>query len=194
MAVLIAVSVAYPVDEEQLSVQRRKKAARFRQKADRKRCLCAGTALDLALQTVGLREKEVQIAYTEQGKPYLVDCPQWHFSLSHSGDWAVCLLSEAPVGVDVEQLRPLRDFSIASRCFTDEAFRQWQVLPEAERQLAFFRQWTRLESALKRQGTGLSGLSSLNGEPEGPFREYPLAGYVLTACGDRLPETLTIME
>lgn len=194
MAVLIAVSIARPVDEERLSSQRRERAECFRQDADRKRCLCAGTALDLALQTVGLREKEVQIAYTEQGKPYLADYPRWHFSLSHSGQWAVCLLSEGPVGVDVEQLRPLRDPLIASRCFTEEAFGQWQALPEPERRLAFFRQWTRLESALKRQGIGLAGLSSLNGEPKGPFREYPLEGYVLTACGDDLPETLTIME
>ena len=37
------------------------------------------------------------------GKPVLRDGEGWHISLAHAGDWAVCALHRAPVGVDVER-------------------------------------------------------------------------------------------
>lgn len=193
MAVLIAVSVRHPVDERDLSEYRRAKAARFKQEDDRRRCLCAGLALDTALRTVGLREKTAVFIQNDHGKPRLKAHPDSHFSLSHSGDWAVCLLSSSPVGVDVEQIRPVPELSLAERYFAPEEAAALRNLPEPERLTAFFRLWTRKESLLKCVGVGLSGLSSVSDEGYS-FREYPLAGHCLTACGEDLPDDLILME
>ena len=37
------------------------------------------------------------------GKPYLSDSPEVHFSLSHSSDWAICAVSNHPVGADIQR-------------------------------------------------------------------------------------------
>ena len=60
---------------------------------------------------------DAQIVITVLGKTYLAQYPGVQFNLSHSGPWGVCALSGAPVGVDVELVRPLRQ-NVARRFFT----------------------------------------------------------------------------
>ena len=57
---------------------------------------------------------EIIICREENGKPYAAE---GYFSISHSGERVVCAVSENPVGVDVEQIRPLRT-KVAQRYFT----------------------------------------------------------------------------
>ena len=135
--VLVAVHIDSAVHTEHLSAARLQKAAVFANADDRARCLCAGLALDGALRTVGLREKTAEIAYGEHGKPYLAAHPQLHFSLSHSGDWAVCALDDAPVGVDLEQLREVETSRFVGR---------YPFVTDGMSADAFFTAWTRQES------------------------------------------------
>ena len=46
------------------------------------------------------------IARRERGKPWFPDHPRLHFSLSHSGDLALCALGEKALGADIEVVRP----------------------------------------------------------------------------------------
>ncbi len=192
MAVLIAVPITYDTDAVPLSAARREKAARYRSVADQKRCLCAGVALDEALKTVGLREQTAVVGQNEHGKPYLTEYPQYHFSLSHSGDYAVCVLTDAPVGVDIEQIRAFDWERAAKRAFS-EAQRKWlATVPEKERTGAFFGLWTEAESRLKQSGAGLSGLSDAG---DLPCRSYPFDGYCLSVCTEgAFPDELIIIE
>ena len=139
MAVLVAVSTNCSVDERELSEARLAKAASLRQPDDRARCLRAGWALDAALRTVGLRERSVAIAPGEHGKPCLQEHPHWHFNLSHSGEWAVCALSDAPIGVDIEQWRSMDYERLARRWFSPGEVQALTELPLSERQSFFFR-------------------------------------------------------
>ncbi|MBR2338766.1 MAG: 4'-phosphopantetheinyl transferase superfamily protein [Clostridia bacterium] len=194
MAVLIAVSTTYPVDAQQLSEARRAKAAQFQHPQDRALCLCAGWALDAALRTVGLRERTAVIVTGEHGKPFLSEYPRWHFNLSHSGDWAVCALSDAPIGVDIEQLRERDYLRLAQRHFSPDEVGALQTLSPTQQQERFFRLWTRKESWLKAQGIGLAGLSSAPVAAY-TFREYTLSGYALTVCTcGAFPDALVVME
>ena len=43
-----------------------------------------------------------EMAREERGKPYFPGAPQYHFNLSHSGPFALCALSDRPVGVDIQ--------------------------------------------------------------------------------------------
>lgn len=47
-----------------------------------------------------------EIARTERGKPYFPHHPELHFSLSHSGNLALCALADTPIGADLELVRP----------------------------------------------------------------------------------------
>lgn len=94
-------------------------------------------------------------AKLKNGKPFLPGFPDFHFSLSHSGDWAVCAVSEFPVGVDIEQVRELRK-GVAERFFSPEECALLAGLGED----AFFVFWTLKEAAVKASGEGLArGLS-----------------------------------
>jgi len=98
----------------------------------------------------------VPLAYGPQGKPYLATAPDLHFNLSHSGDWAILVCAPWPVGVDVEQVRPLKQQSgLIRRCLTRAE--QQAMARSAPKDLdhLFFRYWTCKEAHLKATGEGL---------------------------------------
>lgn len=94
------------------------------------------------------------ISVAEGGKPYLVNEPGIHFSLSHSGNWAVCAISDHPVGVDIERIESGRH-DIASRFFHREEVRYLNTLLPSARDDAFYKLWTLKESFVKTTGRGL---------------------------------------
>lgn len=53
-----------------------------------------------------------------QGKPYLVNLP-YHISLSHSFEYAAVMISKAPVGIDIEQIK-VKVERIAHKFMSDE--------------------------------------------------------------------------
>ena len=145
---------------------RREKLAAFRHEGARCLSLAASLLLVRALSDEGLEAGE--IALTEYGKPCLPQLPDFHFSLSHSGNMALCAVSDEEVGCDIELPRGY-DPAIARRFF-HPAEQEWLFShPEAEQSGAFFRLWTCKESFVKALGLGLSlGLDSfavIPGEP-----------------------------
>ncbi len=134
---------------------RRQKIVLLKAEADKKRSLGAALLLDYALSTVGLREREMEYDTTEHGKPIFRYHQGLHFSLSHSGRYALCSLADRPVGCDIEQLRPDKQ-RIADRFFTKEENAWIGEAPEAERDDRLFRLWTMKESFLKVTGLGMS--------------------------------------
>ncbi len=94
------------------------------------------------------------ISAAENGKPYLVSEPGIHFSLSHSGDWAVCILGDHPVGIDIEKIEPGRR-DVAARFFHRDEVRYLNSLSTAARNNAFYSLWTLKESFVKTTGHGL---------------------------------------
>lgn len=94
------------------------------------------------------------ISIADGGKPYLVREAGIHFSLSHSGAWAVCAVGDHPLGVDIERCEPNRP-DIASRFFHKEEVRYLNGLPGYARPDAFYSLWTLKEAFVKTTGRGL---------------------------------------
>lgn len=84
-----------------LSPYRQQKIAILRHEKDKKRSLAAGLLLDHALAAFGLQERSVEYEIGEWGKPALKYHPEICFSLSHSGDYAICTVGDKPVGNDI---------------------------------------------------------------------------------------------
>ena len=131
---------------ETLPIQRQEKVQKFRKSEDKARSVGAGWLLQHALEQAGVQEPV--FAETALGKPYLENYPHIHFSLSHSGCWAVCAVGEAPLGVDVEQ--PRCTMEIAKRFFRPDE------LPETEDKDHLLRLWTAKEAFVKALGKGLT--------------------------------------
>ena len=130
--------------------------------------------------------EDFALSYNEHGKPYLTHHPDIHFNLSHSGRLAVCAVSDAPVGVDVERERKY-SASVARRFFTPEEYDF--VEKSDDRGNAFLQIWTRKESYLKMRGCGLSlspeTFSVLPGDlfPAGCFfSEKTIEKHLLCVC------------
>jgi 4'-phosphopantetheinyl transferase len=116
-----------------------------------------GRYLDLPPERLGFH-------YSPTGKPSLSPslAPRLEFNLSHSQDLMLCAVSRSPVGVDLEQLRPLTDLEpLTQRFFATEESQQICALPIAARSQAFFQYWTGKEAILKAAGTGLADLATV---------------------------------
>lgn len=136
-----------------------------------------------------LQEKpplELAYVYGREGKPYFRDLP-FYFNLSHSGDYVLCVLSEAEIGADIQQHRrrekekdregsggsernAFGDRSavlgkLASRFFSE---RECDALGRAgaEREKLFFRLWARKEAYGKLTGKGVAGVLGMDMLPE----------------------------
>ena len=118
-----------------------------------------------------------------RGKPYFPGHPELQFNISHSGELLVCALDSAPVGVDVQQERPVRASLISRVC--DGEQREW-LRRRGDSPGAFALLWSLKESRCKQSGEGLrlpvSGLRvPLPGEGEGRMELDGLRFYVHTA-------------
>jgi phosphopantetheinyl transferase len=95
-----------------------------------------------------------EIQRSADGKPFLPGGP--HFNLSHSGDLAlVAVCADAPVGVDLEAARVLRNREGLARRMCSE--RELEFLAGAEdANAALLRLWVRKEAVAKAEGGGIS--------------------------------------
>jgi len=157
-----------------LAPDEKERAARFHAERDRRRFTVARGFLRAVLgQCIECSPTGLVFSYETRGKPTLVDDPAFHFNLSHSGELALLAVTRlAPVGIDVEHVRPMRDAAaIAERFFSPGESAGLNAVPEADRPAAFFNLWTRKEAWLKATGEGISNslnrveVSFLPGEP-----------------------------
>ena len=122
--------------------------------------LCAYLLLRMALwEQRGWRDLP-RIEVDELGKPFFPDHPDTHFSLSHTAGAAAAALagcflslshtegaallalSDAPVGADIERVRPV-------------SVRAMERIAGVRTEAAFFRSWVRREARVKRTGSGI---------------------------------------
>ncbi len=84
--------------------------------------------------------------------------PQLNFNLAHSHELALYVFTYArEVGIDIEHIRADFDFEeLAKHSFSRYEQSILRALPEAAKQQAFFRCWTRKEAYIKAKGKGLS--------------------------------------
>ena len=94
-----------------------------------------------------------ELARGERGKPYFPALPHCCFNLSHSGTFALCALSERPVGVDIQVLRPSWSPRLVERSCSP-AERAW-LASRADGPADFAALWACKESAAKESGRGL---------------------------------------
>lgn len=131
-----------------------------------------------------------------QGKPFFPGRKDLEFNLSHSGPLALCALSSAPVGVDIQIVRSWRP-SLPRRVCSDRELDWLEQGPD--RWERFCRLWALKECLVKQRGTGLTrpisgirvplpGEEGLLLEQDGLwFRTYRGPGWHGAACGSEKP-------
>jgi 4'-phosphopantetheinyl transferase len=139
---------------------------RMRRREDRALSLTAHRLMCLALKTdCRICPAPSDFGVEERGKPFLKTRPDIHFNISHSGNMAMCALHHAPVGADIEKIRPA-GAGVSRRVMTVAEHEAYMRAPDRED--FFFAVWTLKEAYIKYLGTGLGlAMSAVTVCPEG---------------------------
>ena len=178
------------------SPDRKQRCLRYRRFEDA--FLCAASEALIRYAAANKSSAPLSLQTAEGGKPYAENLPGFHFSLSHSGCWAVIAWGSSEVGIDVEQIAPGRNVhAIARRWFSPEECAYLAAATDSD--TAFATLWTARESILKYFGTGFSANSMLLSTLTPPnglhLSHHHLAGnYCLCLCSEEEPHTLQILQ
>ena len=172
-----------------MSKARMDKINKYKQEKSRLASIGAEIALIKAVRD-NIPDAEIPVSweYLRNGKPRLLKYPKFFYNISHSGDYAICAVSDSEVGVDIQKIRK-PDMRIAKRYFTEDEYHY--ICKDEKRN--FFKIWTRKESILKASGFGitipLNSVSVIEDTAVLDGKKYSLTeiappeiGYVLCIC------------
>lgn len=133
-----------------LSKYRKDKVKRLKRPEKKAQSIGAELVLNYAVgKEIG---KKPEYDIDENGKPYLTNADDVYFNLSHSGDYAVCVVHDSSVGIDIQKMKEF-DAAMIKRFFTDEE--KEYIEKSKDMKKAFFEIWSKKESFIKAVGKGL---------------------------------------
>lgn len=134
-----------------LPENRRTRALRYRRTIDRWNCV-----ITYLMLLYGLREcfgiTSFEIAYEKFGKPFLSEYPQIYFSISHCDKGCAVAMSNRPIGVDIQDIRPFSRDVAKWICCQQELS---ELMSCSEQEQLFAKIWAAKECYGKMIGTGL---------------------------------------
>ena len=134
------------------------------------------------LESVWGCDAECRLERSPRGKPYFADMPNRWLSLSHSGRYALCALSdEGEVGVDVEVIRTHRP-GLPEYVLTPEEKAQFDGSWED-----FTRLWTLKESWCKMKDIPLYPPSQVSMPKGCSYRSYTGPDWWAAICCEGVP-------
>lgn len=124
-----------------MSTSRKEKVLSLRDKDARKRTV-AGEMLVRQMLS-----EDICIEIADNGKPYTKDA---YFGISHTENIVVCTVSNSPVGIDIERIKPYND-KLAKRITSKEEYDY--INKDAEK---LWEIWTLKEAIIKKEGKGIA--------------------------------------
>lgn len=150
---------------QHLSPSRKIRIDRLRRQEDKNRSLAAELLVyDLLKKYENI--DSAQLHCKDNGQPYLSGC-QLQVSISHCEQMVACAISQEPVGIDIERIRPI-DLNICRLvCVPEEkeylsANIQKGLCSNPAVLRRFFEIWTAKEAYYKKCGTGITDLKAVN--------------------------------
>jgi 4'-phosphopantetheinyl transferase len=139
-----------------VSSEKRERINRFYRYEDAQRTLIGDILIRYSLcRRLGIKNSDLIFKVNEYGKPFLSNDEDTQYNISHSGEWVVCSIDNFPLGIDIEQIKPI-DMTIAERFFSKEEVKSLKEKSSVERAVYFYDLWTLKESYIKAVGKGLS--------------------------------------
>ncbi len=148
-----------PIYMECLSLDEKNKASRFKFKIDQDRFIISrGVLRILSGKFLKKGAQQIQFTYGEYEKPDYVGNQRLNFNLSHSGNLIVIgFVEDYEIGVDVEYIKTDFDLlKLGQKFFSKNEIISLEKQAQDDLPKAFFRCWTRKESFIKAEGSGLS--------------------------------------
>ena len=143
-----------------LDCDRQQHIKAIKHKMAKDRSIFAGLLLRYAFLQEGYsleQWRQAEIEKKAHGKPHIKGYPRFQYSLSHSGNWALCAVDTKPVGADIQEIKPWK-IQIAERFYSKEEYDRLLALQEKDgdkQTKMFYSMWTAKESAAKHSGRGI---------------------------------------
>ena len=140
-----------------LPADERERATSLTPVASRRFVVARGILRQLLSGFTGTAPEKLEFSYGRSGKPALVDRHDIQFNVSHSAELGLFAFApDRPVGVDVENERPVRRLlDVAQRFMSEDEMRALADTPAEERNSAFLKSWVIREACLKAEGKGV---------------------------------------
>ena len=143
-----------------------------------------------ACEDFGIDYVSEEIVIGEYGKPSFKNS-KYFFNTSHSGKYALCVISDIEVGCDIEEIKDYKE-RVAERFFTEKENNYLKITNDKEG--LFYRLWSLKESYMKCIGKGF-GMSLqdfeldnngndiiIKGNDNYQFLEQTHDGYQISIC------------
>lgn len=129
--------------------------------------LTRGLRRTMISEATGIDPGALTFVEAESAKPRANHVGGWDFNISHSGDHVAVAVAQGRVGVDLEEVRPVRTMDgILERYFHPDERDAWFALNQGLREGAFFILWSAREASMKCVGLGLArGLAVTRVDP-----------------------------
>ena len=189
-----------------LPYHRKEKLRRIKNAQGKYLCAGAWLLLEKALKTFPSYGQEGVLNKTPKGKPFFQNYDSVHFSLSHSGNIALCAVSDKKIGADIQLMGDFSD-GICKKYFSEnETDYVLSASSSGEKTERFFRIWTLKEAFSKMTGDGLSGFKKFSiksgneviaeGEnlPEAFFKEFSIDNYKIAICTEGCEDDFEIKK
>lgn len=143
--------------EATLTADERTRASRYQHAEDGRAFVWSrGVQRDILSRRLGVDAHALRFAQAGDGKPLLAFPPAvaCEYNASHSAELFGLAVSERPVGLDIERVRPMTALhTVARRVFDPRVHAAIAGSPDPA--AAFFTEWTRLEAHAKLHGHGV---------------------------------------
>ncbi len=153
-----------------MSIDKKKRVDRLRFADDKKRTVAGEMLAKIMIaKWCNISPESIIFDIGEHGKPFATQL-DIHFNISHSGDMVVCAVNDKPVGIDVEQIRPI-DLKVAKRVFNKEELqylfgfsptnKDYVLTENIDILTRFFEIWTAKEATVKCSGLGIADIRNI---------------------------------
>lgn len=111
--------------------------------------------LNKCLNEIGLNEKDMKYIVEKNGKLKFANAPDVHFNLSHSKNMSLAVVSDKPVGCDIQYVDKV-DRKIFDAVLSDEEKKEIEPMADEKKICErFYEFWAMKEAIIKKDGTGL---------------------------------------
>lgn len=106
-----------------ISNEKRERMKRLLNLCDINRTLIGDLLIrSLICQKYKINNEEIKFIYNEYGKPFVQNFSDFHFNISHSGEWVVCATANSNVGIDIERVSDIEALKLANEFFQRKNF------------------------------------------------------------------------
>lgn len=183
-------NVEYTYYYSLMDIKKQKKVTTYKYDKDKKRTLAGEMLARRMISTYcNVVPEEISFETGCYGKPNAKHL-NVEFNISHSEEMVVCAISDKPVGIDVEMIRPIGTNILRKLCtdidleyiFGNDTITNNIPCNFDDQQLCrFYEVWTAKEAYFKCIGTGIKNLKSISmDELEEKRKTYQIENYIIT--------------